>query len=108
MFWFSGHVGKMSFQEVLFVLTKQFRSLKRKLEICKCCVSFASRCICIECTAVNSVIMTANLNPHLPNEFSHPYQLDESIFHLGGYWCTFFIFISFFIQIPVSKQCRPK
>ena len=80
MFWFSGHVGSMSFQEVLFVLTKELRSFKRKFEICKCCVSFASRCICIECTAVNSVIMTANLNPYLLTELSHPYQLDESFF----------------------------
>ena len=47
------------------------------------------------------------LNPHLPNGLSHPYQLDESIFHLRGVWCTFFIFIIFLIQIPESKQCRP-
>ena len=47
------------------------------------------------------------VNPHLPNGLSHPYQLDESVFHLRGIWCTFFIFIIFFIEIPVSKQCRP-
>ena len=45
-------------------------------------------------------------NPHLPNELSHPYQLDDAIFHLRGLWCTFFIFIIFLIEIPVSKQCR--
>ena len=31
------------------------------------------------------------LNPYLPNGLSHPYQLDESIFHLMGVWCTFLI-----------------
>ena len=47
------------------------------------------------------------INPHLPNGLSHPYQLDESIFHLRGVWCTLvFIFIIFLIEIPVSKQCR--
>ena len=43
-------------------------------------------------------------NPNLPNGLSHPYQLNESIFH---FWCIFFIFIIFLIEIPVSKQCRP-
>ena len=47
------------------------------------------------------------LNPHLPNELSHPYQLDESSFHLRGVWCTVFIFIIFLLEIPVSKQCWP-
>ena len=46
------------------------------------------------------------LNPHLPNGLSHPHQLDESIFHFRGVWCTFFQFL-FLIEIPVSKQCRP-
>ena len=46
-------------------------------------------------------------NPHLPNGFSHLYQLDESIFHLRSVWCMFFILFIFFIEIPVSKQCRP-
>ena len=44
--------------------------------------------------------------PHLPNGPVHPYQLDKSIFHLRGVWCSFFIFIIFVIEIPVSKQCR--
>ena len=43
------------------------------------------------------------LNPHLPNGDSHPYQLDESIFHLRDVWCS----IIFSIEIPVSKQSRP-
>ena len=46
------------------------------------------------------------INPYLPNGLSHPYQLDQSIFHLRGVWCTFFfIFISYFIEIPSSKRC---
>ena len=42
------------------------------------------------------MIMTLldNLNPHLPNGL----QLDESIFHWRGVWCTFFIFIIFFYR----------
>ena len=44
-------------------------------------------------------------NPHLPNGLSHSYQLDESICHLRGVWYTFFIFILFLIEIPVSKHC---
>ena len=47
------------------------------------------------------------LNTHLPNGFSHLYLFDKSIFHLKGAWCTFFLFIIFLIEIPVSKQCRP-
>ena len=47
------------------------------------------------------------INPHLPTGLSHPYQLDESIFHLRDVWCTLvFIFIIFLIEIPVRKQCR--
>ena len=44
----------------------------------------------------------------MPNGLSHLYQLDQSIFHLRGVWCTFFIFIILLIEIPVSKQCRPR
>ena len=36
------------------------------------------------------------INPHLPNELTHPYQLDESIFHLRSVWCTFFHFYHIF------------
>ena len=46
------------------------------------------------------------LNPFLPSGLSHPYQLDEFISNLRGAWCTFFIFILFLIQIPVSKHKR--
>ena len=35
-------------------------------------------------------------NPHLPNELSHPYQLDESIFHLSGVFGVLFLFLSYF------------
>ena len=44
---------------------------------------------------------------HLPNGLSHPYQLNQSIFHLRGVFKRFFIFIIFQIEIPMSKQCRP-
>ena len=52
-------------------------------------------------------LLDNRINPHLPNGLSEPYQLDESIFYLRGVWCTFFIFIIFLIEIPVSKPCRP-
>ena len=47
------------------------------------------------------------LNPHLPSGSVHPYQLDESISNFRGVRYSFFIFILFWIEIPVSKQCRP-
>ena len=37
------------------------------------------------------------LNPYLPDGLSHPYQLDDSMFHLKGVWCTF-SFLSYFWQ----------
>ena len=40
----------------------------------------------------------------LPIGLNHPYQLDEFISSLSGAWCTFFIFILFLIEIPVSKH----
>ena len=46
------------------------------------------------------------VNPHLPSGLLHPYQLDESISNFRGGWGTFFIFILFLIEIPVSKQWR--
>ena len=47
----------------------------------------------------------APLNPFLPSGRFHPYQLDESIAKLlfRDVWCTFFIFVLFRIEIPVSK-----
>ena len=44
------------------------------------------------------------INPHLLSGPVHRYQLDESICHFRGVWCTFFIFILFRIDIPVNKQ----
>ena len=44
------------------------------------------------------------IDPHLPIGPVHPYQMDESISNFRGVWCTFFIFIIFLIEIPISKQ----
>ena len=55
----------------------------------------------------NQVGVFGVVNLHLPNALSHPYQLDESIFHLRAVWWTFLIFIIFLIDIPLSKQCWP-
>ena len=47
------------------------------------------------------------VNPHLPIGPVHTYQLDQSISNFRGVWCTFFVFILFRIDVPVSKQWRP-
>ena len=59
-------------------------------------------------TLVFSNTAFSDINPHLPNGLSHPYRLDESIFHLRGVWCMFFIFIILLIEIPVSICLRPE
>ena len=46
----------------------------------------------------------SQVNQHLPSGPVHPYQLDKSIFNFRGVWCTFFIFMVFRIDIPISKQ----
>ena len=46
----------------------------------------------------------SEFNPHLPSGPVHPYQLEEFISNFRGVWCTFFFFIPFRIDIPVSKQ----
>ena len=51
--------------------------------------------LCITCSF--------SFNPHLPNELSHPYKADESIFHLRGVWCTFF---HFFFHIFDRNSCE--
>ena len=45
-----------------------------------------------------------SLNPHLPNGLSHPYQLDDSIFHLRGVCCTFFIFYHIFYRNSCEQE----
>ena len=45
------------------------------------------------------------ITSYLPSWLVHPYQLDESISFLGCL-LNFFIFILFWYEIPVSKQCR--
>ena len=47
---------------------------------------------------------TSSLHPHLPNGLSH-HHLDESTFNFRGIRS---IFSCFFIEIAVSKQCRPR
>ena len=37
----------------------------------------------------------ASVNPHLPSEPDHPYQLDESISNFSGVWCTFSFLLYF-------------
>ena len=66
----------------------------------------------VESTATRIFLQTAvsktkNINPHLPSRPVHPYQLEESISNFGGVWHTFFIFILFRIDVPVSKQWSP-
>ena len=56
--------------------------------------------------------MVTLINPHLSNGLSHHYHLDESTFNFRGIR-SFFVFFFFhfyftFIEIPVSKQCRPR
>ena len=48
------------------------------------------------------------INPLVTNGLSHPYHWDESIFILRGTRSIFFIFISFFDEIHVSKQNSPR
>ena len=47
---------------------------------------------------VMGLTLLDNLNPHLPNGL----QLDESIFHLRGIWCTFFIY--FFLSVCLCPK----
>ena len=46
-----------------------------------------------------------DLYPYLLNGLVHPYHLDESISNFRGVY--FIIFILFFIENPLSKQCKP-
>ena len=46
-------------------------------------------------------------NPHLPSGLVHPYQLDESICHLRGVCCIFFIFILFLYKILWANSVDP-
>ena len=52
----------------------------------------------------NSGNIIAAFNPYLTNGFSHHYQLGESTFIFKGVRSDFLIFISFFDEIPPSKQ----
>ena len=66
----------------------------------------------VESTATRILLQTGvsktkNINPYLPSGPVHPYQLEESISNFRGVWRTFFIFILFRIDIPVSKQWSP-
>ena len=43
----------------------------------------------------------SEVNPHLPNEPFHPYQLDESISNFRGVWCAFS-----FYSISNRNSCK--
>ena len=48
------------------------------------------------------------LNPNNPSGLSNPFHLDESTLIFRGINSIFFIFISFFDEIPESKQKSPR
>ena len=48
------------------------------------------------------------INPHATKGLSHPYNLNESTLIFRCIWSTFFIFISFFDEIHVSKLTSPR
>ena len=48
------------------------------------------------------------LNPPVTNGFSHPDQLDESIFILGVLGVYYSFLFHFFDEIPVRKQNSPR
>ena len=53
---------------------------------------------------IKTANMKASFNPNLSNGLSHHYHLDESTFNFRGIRSIFFfIFISIFIEIPVSS-----
>ena len=53
------------------------------------------------------ITVNCHFNPNMTNGTVHPYQLDESISEFRGVCCILSILISFSIEFPVSKQCRP-
>ena len=48
-----------------------------------------------------------NLNPNLSNGLSYPYQLDESIFHSRGVWCTFLFLSCFWWKFMWANSVDP-
>ena len=52
-------------------------------------------------------LLVLNFNPYMTNGLFSPYQLNETISKIRGCLVHFSTLILFFIEFPVSKQCRP-
>ena len=92
---------------------KTNNKIKNKNNKKKCCI--LCRCFnwfvfeSIPCVVwIISCAVSSMGNPHLPNILSHPYQLDESIFHLRDVWCIFFFFIIFLWAKSVDPDQTPR
>ena len=85
-------------------LSKKKRSEAKLLE--PCLTEFPSKCAAL--TSDGSFISRRGnvINPNMPSELVHPYQLDEFISSLRGVWCTFFRFIFFFFFFCSKNSCQ--